>query len=346
MFKTNNLNIREIIPIVAPFYLRQIFPLSEEDAKFVTESRNSVIDILNKRDNRLMAVVGPCSIHDPKAALEYAEKLYNLSNIVKEKIFIIMRVYFEKPRTTVGWKGLINDPDMDGSHMISKGLGIARRLLSEITKMKLPVACEMLDPITPQYLSDMITWGAIGARTTESQTHREMASGLSFPVGFKNGTDGNVKVAVDAMKTALRPHSFLGINAEGKSSIVKTTGNNNVHIVLRGGEKKPNYFKEDIESVVKMLQENSLLDSVMVDCSHGNSRKDHTKQEGVLKNLVEQIQSGSKHIKAVMIESNLYEGNQSIPVDKSQLKYGVSVTDKCIGWQDTERIIKEAAERL
>lgn len=346
MFKTNNLNIREIIPIVAPFYLRQIFPLSEEDAKFVTESRNSVIDILNKRDNRLMAVVGPCSIHDPKAALEYAEKLCNLSNIVKEKIFIIMRVYFEKPRTTVGWKGLINDPDMDGSHMISKGLGIARRLLSEITKMKLPVACEMLDPITPQYLSDMITWGAIGARTTESQTHREMASGLSFPVGFKNGTDGNVKVAVDAMKTALRPHSFLGINAEGKSSIVKTTGNTNVHIVLRGGEKKANYFKEDIESVVKMLQENNLLDSVMVDCSHGNSRKDHTKQEGVLKNLVEQIQSGSKHIKAVMIESNLYEGNQSIPEDKSQLKYGVSVTDKCIGWQDTERIIKEAAERL
>jgi len=346
MFKTNNLNIKEIIPIVAPVYLRQIFPLSEEDAKFVTESRNSVIDILNKRDNRLMAVVGPCSIHDPKAAIEYAEKLYNLSNIVKDKIFIIMRVYFEKPRTTVGWKGLINDPDMDGSHLISKGLGIARRLLLEITKMKLPVACEMLDPITPHYLSDMITWGAIGARTTESQTHREMASGLSFPVGFKNGTDGNVKVAVDAMKTALRPHSFLGINAEGKSSIVKTTGNNNVHIVLRGGEKKPNYFKEDIESVVKMLQENSLLDSVMVDCSHGNSSKDHTKQEGVLKNLIEQIKSGSKHIKAVMIESNLYEGNQSIPEDKSQLKYGVSVTDKCIGWQDTERIIKEAAERL
>lgn len=346
MFKTNNLNIKEIVPIVAPVYLRQIFPLSEEDAKFVTESRNSVIDILNKRDNRLMAVVGPCSIHDPKAAIEYAEKLYNLSNIVKDKIFIIMRVYFEKPRTTVGWKGLINDPDMDGSHLISKGLGIARRLLLEITKMKLPVACEMLDPITPHYLSDMITWGAIGARTTESQTHREMASGLSFPVGFKNGTDGNAKVAVDAMKTALRPHSFLGINAEGKSSIVKTTGNNNVHIVLRGGEKKPNYFKEDIESVVKMLQENSLLDSVMVDCSHGNSSKDHTKQEGVLKNLIEQIKSGSKHIKAVMIESNLYEGNQSIPEDKSQLKYGVSVTDKCIGWQDTERIIKEAAERL
>lgn len=346
MFKTNNLNIKEIVPIVAPVYLRQIFPLSEEDAKFVTESRNSVIDILNKRDNRLMAVVGPCSIHDPKAAIEYAEKLYNLSNIVKDKIFIIMRVYFEKPRTTVGWKGLINDPDMDGSHLISKGLGIARRLLLEITKMKLPVACEMLDPITPQYLSDMITWGAIGARTTESQTHREMASGLSFPVGFKNGTDGNVKVAVDAMKTALRPHSFLGINAEGKSSIVKTTGNTNVHIVLRGGEKRPNYFPEDIENVVKMLQENNLLDAVMVDCSHGNSSKDHKKQEGVLKNIIEQIKSGSEHIKAFMIESNLYEGNQSIPEDKSQLKYGVSVTDKCIGWQDTERIIKEAAERL
>ena len=346
MFKTNNLNVKEIIPIVAPIYLRQIFPLSESDAKFVTESRNAVIDILNKRDRRLMAVVGPCSIHDPKAAIEYAEKLYKLSAQVNDKIMIIMRVYFEKPRTTVGWKGLINDPDMDKTHQISKGLGIARRLLSEITKMRLPVACEMLDPITPQYLSDMISWGAIGARTTESQTHREMASGLSFPIGFKNGTDGNVKVAMDAMKTALKPHSFLGINAEGKSAIVKTTGNPNVHIVLRGGEKKPNYFPEDIENSVRMLQDNKLLDSIMVDCSHGNSSKDHKKQEIVLQNLIEQIKKGCEYIKAVMIESNLYEGNQTVPEDKSQLKYGVSVTDKCISWEDTDRIIKEAAEKL
>jgi 3-deoxy-7-phosphoheptulonate synthase len=346
MFKTNNLNVKEIIPIVAPIYLRQIFPLSESDAKFVTESRNAVIDILNKRDRRLMAVVGPCSIHDPKAAIEYAEKLYKLSAQVNDKIMIIMRVYFEKPRTTVGWKGLINDPDMDKTHQISKGLGIARRLLSEITKMRLPVACEMLDPITPQYLSDMISWGAIGARTTESQTHREMASGLSFPIGFKNGTDGNVKVAMDAMKTALKPHSFLGINAEGKSAIVKTTGNPNVHIVLRGGEKKPNYFPEDIENSVRMLQDNKLLDSIMVDCSHGNSSKDHKKQEIVLQNLIEQIKKGCEYIKAVMIESNLHEGNQTVPEDKSQLKYGVSVTDKCISWEDTDRIIKEAAEKL
>lgn len=346
MFKTNNLNVKEIIPIVAPIYLRQIFPLSESDAKFVTESRNAVIDILNKRDRRLMAVVGPCSIHDPKAAIEYAEKLYKLSAQVNDKIMIIMRVYFEKPRTTVGWKGLINDPDMDKTHQISKGLGIARRLLSEITKMRLPVACEMLDPITPQYLSDMISWGAIGARTTESQTHREMASGLSFPIGFKNGTDGNVKVAMDAMKTALKPHSFLGINAEGKSAIVKTAGNPNVHIVLRGGEKKPNYFPEDIENSVRMLQDNKLLDSIMVDCSHGNSSKDHKKQEIVLQNLIEQIKKGCEYIKAVMIESNLHEGNQTVPEDKSQLKYGVSVTDKCISWEDTDRIIKEAAEKL
>jgi 3-deoxy-7-phosphoheptulonate synthase len=219
-------------------------------------------------------------------------------------------------------------------------------LLSEITDLRLPVACEMLDPITPQYLSDMISWGAIGARTTESQTHREMASGLSFPVGFKNGTDGNVKIACDAMQAALRPHSFLGINAEGKSSIVKTTGNPDVHIVLRGGDKKPNYFPEDIQKTVEVLQKNKLSDSIMVDCSHANSCKDHNNQPKVFENIIGQINSGNKYIKAVMIESNINEGNQSLCDDKSKLKYGVSITDKCIDWGTTERIIKEAAARL
>jgi 3-deoxy-7-phosphoheptulonate synthase len=346
MFKTNNLNVKELIPIVAPFYLRQIFPLSEKGAQFVVESRDAVKKILRKEDKRIMAVVGPCSIHDPVAALDYAQRLKKLSDEVKDKIYIVMRVYFEKPRTTVGWKGLINDPDMDGSHQISKGLGIARRLLSEITDLRLPVACEMLDPITPQYLSDMISWGAIGARTTESQTHREMASGLSFPVGFKNGTDGNVKIACDAMQAALRPHSFLGINAEGKSSIVKTTGNPDVHIVLRGGDKKPNYFPEDIQKTVEVLQKNKLSDSIMVDCSHANSCKDHNNQPKVFENIIGQINSGNKYIKAVMIESNINEGNQSLCDDKSKLKYGVSITDKCIDWGTTERIIKEAAARL
>jgi len=346
MLKTNNLNVKELIPIVAPFYLRQIFPLNEKDAEFVTYSRNTIKNILNRTDKRIMAVVGPCSIHDPKAAMDYAQRLKKLSEEVKDKIYIVMRVYFEKPRTTIGWKGLINDPDMDGSHQISKGLGIARRLLSEITNLNLPVACEMLDPITPQYLSDMISWGAIGARTTESQTHREMASGLSFPVGFKNGTDGNIKIACDAMEAALRPHSFLGINAEGKSSIVKTLGNPNVHLVLRGGDKKPNYFPEDIEKAINILQKNNLPDSIMVDCSHANSLKDHRNQPKVLESVIEQINYGCAYIKAVMIESNINEGNQPICSNKSELKYGVSITDKCIDWDTTERIIKSAAEKL
>jgi len=346
MLKTNNLNVKELIPIVAPFYLRQIFPLSEKDAEFITYSRNTIKNILNRVDKRIMAVVGPCSIHDPKAALDYAERLKKLSEEVKDKIYLVMRVYFEKPRTTIGWKGLINDPDMDGSHQISKGLGIARRLLSEITCLGLPVACEMLDPITPQYLSDMISWGAIGARTTESQTHREMASGLSFPVGFKNGTDGNIKIACDAMQAALRPHSFLGINSEGKSSIVKTLGNKNVHLVLRGGDKKPNYFPEDIEKAINILQKNNLPDSIMVDCSHANSLKDHKNQPKVLESVVTQINDGCVYIKAVMIESNINEGNQPICSDRRELKYGVSITDKCIDWDTTERVIKSAAEKL
>jgi 3-deoxy-7-phosphoheptulonate synthase len=258
----------------------------------------------------------------------------------------VMRVYFEKPRTTIGWKGLINDPDMNGSHLISKGLGIARGLLLRITELEVPVANEMLDPITPEYVADMISWGAIGARTTESQTHREMSSGLSFPVGFKNGTDGNLQIAMDAMKAAQHPHSFLGINREGRTSIIQTTGNPDVHIVLRGGSRKVNYHPEDIVHTEESLRKNGLFPTIMIDCSHGNSSKDYQKQPEVLENVVQQVVDGNNSISGVMIESNLEAGNQKIASDLNQLKYGVSITDACIDWATTEKILLAAHARL
>ncbi|KAF0219260.1 MAG: 3-deoxy-7-phosphoheptulonate [Geobacteraceae bacterium] len=345
MIKTTNLKVKSITPIIAPGDLRQVFPQSDEVGEFVSAARSHIKNILKGKDHRLMAVVGPCSIHDPKAALDYAERLAKLANELSDQLFIIMRVYFEKPRTTIGWKGLINDPDMDGTHQISKGLGIARRLLCDITELLLPVATEMLDPITPDYLADFISWGAIGARTTESQTHREMASGLSFPIGFKNGTDGNLQVAIDAMNAAQHSHSFLGINREGKTSIIQTTGNPDVHIVLRGG-RKPNYYPEDIKKSEEMLEKGGLFPTIMVDCSHGNSEKDHEKQPQVLENVIDQICAGNRTISGVMVESFLEAGNQPIPKDLSQLKYGVSITDKCIDWQTTERMLRSAHERL
>ncbi|RNC70966.1 MAG: 3-deoxy-7-phosphoheptulonate synthase [Desulfuromonadales bacterium] len=345
MIRTSNLKITSITPIIAPADLRQVFPQSAETGEFVNASRAHIKNILKGKDRRLMVVVGPCSIHDPKAALEYAARLSRLSAELSDQLFIVMRVYFEKPRTTVGWKGLINDPDMDGTHMISKGLGIARRLLSEITAMLLPVATEMLDPITPEYLADFLSWGAIGARTTESQTHRELASGLSFPIGFKNGTDGNLQIAIDAMNASLHPHSFLGINREGRTSIIQTTGNPDVHMVLRGG-KKPNYLPEDITRTEEMLAKGGLFPTIMVDCSHGNSEKRHEKQPEVLMNVIDQIAAGNRSISGVMIESFLEEGNQPIPRDLSEMKYGVSITDKCIDWQTTEEILRTAHDRL
>jgi 3-deoxy-7-phosphoheptulonate synthase len=253
MIRTSNLRVRGLTPIIAPNDLKQVFPLSGRGAEFVTHSRESVCSILHNRDARLMAVVGPCSIHDPKAALDYAGRLAQLAREIEDQVYVVMRVYFEKPRTTIGWKGLINDPELTGTHQISKGLGVARGLLCAITDLGLPIAGEMLDPITPHYLADLISWGAIGARTTESQTHREMASGLSFPVGFKNGTDGNLQIAVDAMKAALHPHNFIGINNEGQTSIVSTLGNQDVHIVLRGGNDRPNYSPEDIKKTEELL---------------------------------------------------------------------------------------------
>jgi 3-deoxy-7-phosphoheptulonate synthase len=346
MLRTNNLRVRGLTPIIAPNDLKQVFPLSERGAAEVTRSRGIIVDILNNRDPRLMAVVGPCSIHDPKAALEYAARLARLSAEIGEQIFCVMRVYFEKPRTTIGWKGLINDPDLNGSHQISKGLGVARGLLCALNTLNIPIAGEMLDPITPHYLADLISWGAIGARTTESQTHREMASGLSFPVGFKNGTDGNLQIAVDAIKAARSPHSFIGINNEGQTSIVSTVGNPDVHIVLRGGNDAPNYSPEDIVKTSALLDKGGVSSAIMVDCSHANCYKDHNRQEEVLTSVLDQIVAGNPNIRAVMIESNLEEGNQSLGEDPAQLLYGVSITDKCIGWAATERLLRTAAQRL
>ncbi len=344
--RTDNLNVLSLTPLIAPAELRQVFPLTAETAEFVTAARAAVKAILRGEDRRLMVVVGPCSIHDPEAALDYARRLAGLAREVQDQLFLIMRVYFEKPRTTVGWKGLINDPDLNGSHEISKGLGIARRLLCEINKLGVPVAGEMLDTITPEYLADLITWGAIGARTTESQSHREMASGLSFPVGFKNGTDGNLQIALDAMKAAGLPHSFLGINRDGRNCIVRTTGNPSVHIVLRGGGGRTNYGAEDIAATDAKLQAAGLCEAIMVDCSHANSEKKHERQAGVLADVVRQVAAGNRTIRGLMIESNINAGNQPIPDDLSLLKYGVSVTDACVDWETTERMLREARAGL
>jgi 3-deoxy-7-phosphoheptulonate synthase len=331
MVQTNNLKVSAVTPLIAPADLKQVLPLSEKAAGFVAASREQIQNVLWNRDPRMMVVVGPCSIHDPKAALEYAERLARLNEELKDQLLLVMRVYFEKPRTTIGWKGLINDPDLDESHQISKGLGIARRLMLDITDRGLPVATEMLDPITPQYMADTISWGAIGARTTESQTHREMSSGLSFPVGFKNGTDGNLQIAIDAMGAACHSHSFLGINREGRIS---------------SGNDKPNYESADIVQVMEKLSKSKIETSIMVDCSHANSYKDHTRQEGVMNDVIKQVVAGNGQIGSLMIESFLEEGNQKMADKLEDLAYGVSITDKCVNWETTERMLRHAHAKL
>jgi len=288
-------------------------------------------------------IVGPCSIHDPEAARDYALRLKKLAVEVSETILIVMRVYFEKPRTTVGWKGLINDPDLDGSHKINKGIELARKILLETNNIGLPCATETLDPITPQYLADLISWSAIGARTTESQTHREMASGLSMPVGFKNGTDGGLNVALNAMNSALQRHHFLGINPEGISSVIQTSGNPHVHLVLRGGNKGPNYDAVSVHNAADVLASGGLPKAIMIDCNHANSGKDPSRQELVLRNTIMQIKDGDQSIIGTMIESNINGGNQLI---KPKMKYGVSVTDACLDWKNTHRIILDAHTAL
>lgn len=344
--KLINTNIETFEKLITPSEIKKILPASKEVLDVVLKAREVLKNILDGKDQRLFVVVGPCSVHDPKAAMDYAQKLSKLAREVESKILIVMRVYFEKPRTTVGWKGLINDPFMDDSFRIEEGLKIARKLLIDITSLGLSCGTEALDPISPQYLSELISWSAIGARTTESQTHREMASGLSMPVGFKNATDGNIQVALNAMQSSLRSHHFLGISPEGKISKFSTKGNPYSHIVLRGGDGKPNYDEKSIKFVEDMLEAAKLRKKIVIDCSHANSNKDHRLQPNVFKSGIGQVVAGNTSICGFMIESNLFEGNQNIPDDLSKLAYGVSVTDKCINWETTETIIREAYEKL
>ena len=344
--RLSDLNIDDYQVVITPTELKKELPLPESVRHLVAQSRQTVKDILDGNDHRLFAVVGPCSIHDTDLALEYGKRLKTLANLVSDHIVIIMRVYFEKPRTTVGWKGLINDPHLNGSFDIETGLRKARTLLIQLSEIGLPLATEALDPISPQYLQDTITWTAIGARTTESQTHREMSSGLSSPVGFKNGTDGSLDVAVNAMKSVVSGHAFLGINPQGQVAITKTMGNQYGHVVLRGGGGKPNYDSVSIALCEQALEKAKLPTNIVVDCSHANSNKDHNVQPLVLDNIAHQIKDGNHSICGVMIESNINEGNQSIPDDLSQLKYGVSVTDACISWESTEKSLKKMADTL
>ena len=334
---TDDLKISSMKELISPRELIEALPMSRGAIDTVVQTRNEIINILNRTDKRFLLIVGPCSIHDIKAASEYAQRLLELKNKVKDNILVVMRVYFEKPRTVIGWKGLINDPDLDNSFNINKGIKIARRLLIDLAEMGIPAGHEYLDLISPQYISDVICWGAIGARTTESQSHRELASGLSCPVGFKNGTDGGIQIAIDAIKAASKSHNFLSVTKEGKSAIFSTTGNQDCHVILRGG-KNTNYQASDVSEVSEILQKNSLMDNIMIDASHANSQKDHSKQRIVVKDIADQISEGNKSICGVMLESNLVEGRQDI-ADKKDLVYGKSITDACIGWDETEELI-------
>lgn len=342
----HNLNIESLLPLVSPRTLKEKIPVTAAAGKTVSESRQAIQNLLSKKDDRFLVIVGPCSIHDTDAAIEYAKRLATLKQALDDRLFIVMRVYFEKPRTTVGWKGLINDPHLDGSCDMNTGLEKARQLLLDINDLGVPVATEVLDPISPQYVSGLVSWASVGARTTESQTHREMASGLSMPVGFKNNTDGSISVAIHAMQSSYEPHSFIGINQDGSTCIVRTKGNHDSHIILRGGSKSTNYSPEHIAQAVSLLEDKELCQRVLVDCSHANSGKKFEQQEHVLNSVVDQVVDGNENILGVMIESNLKEGSQSIPDDLSQLEYGVSVTDQCISWETTEKLLREIHSKL
>ncbi len=346
MRKLQDLHVIATEALTAPRVLKDELPVSDSIADTVAGARAVVRDVLAGRDRRLLCIVGPCSIHDPIAAMDYAERLTKLAASIADSIYVVMRVYFEKPRTTIGWKGLINDPRLDGSYDLQEGLRLARRLLLDINRLGMPAATELLDPITPQYIADLISWTAIGARTTESQTHREMASGLSMPVGFKNSTDGNLQIAINAIESARGPHSFLGIDQEGVIAIVRTTGNPDTHVVLRGGNKGPNYDAASINACEQLLIKARLEPRMMVDCSHAQTNKDYTRQPAVLGALVDQIRLGNRSIMGAMLESNLFAGNQSLTGSRAGLKYGVSVTDPCIDWETTERCLLGAAEVL
>ncbi len=344
---TDDLRIKGTNPLISPAVLNYYLPITEGAAQLVSRAREEATAILHGKDDRLLVVIGPCSIHHPDAALEYGQKLQPLIEQYAADLQIVMRVYFEKPRTTVGWKGLINDPHLDGSFDINRGLRVARKLLLDLAEMGIPAGTEFLDTISPQYIADLIAWGAIGARTTESQIHRELASGLSMPVGFKNGTGGSVQLALDAIGASAGSHHFLSVTKQGVSAIVSTTGNDSCHIILRGGSNGPNYGADSIAEAVDCLNGQNLPPHLMVDCSHGNSRKDFRNQPLVVKELAAQIAGGSSAISSVMIESNLVEGNQSLgDGDLTQLTHGQSVTDACINWETTETVLAELAEAV
>ena len=344
--RLHNINVLSSDLLPTPEEVKQALPLPAAAEEFVYRSRGTLRRILGREDPRLFVVVGPCSIHDPVAAREYATRLRELAQHVEKTLFVIMRVYFEKPRTTIGWKGLINDPDMDDSFHIEKGIRLARELLLYLADIGVPAATEALDPIMPQYLSELVTWTAIGARTTESQTHREMASGLSTPVGFKNGTDGSLAVAINALQSARHPHHFLGITQQGQSAVFRTRGNRYGHIVLRGGGGRPNYDSVSIAICERELEKAGLPGGIVVDCSHGNSSKDPGLQSLVAENVANQILEGNRSIAGMMLESNLHWGNQPIPADLRELQYGVSVTDACIDWETTEGLLQSLDQRL
>lgn len=341
----NNVNIKNESVLITPTQLKEKYPLSAEGKAFIKESRQTIANILHKKDPRMLVVCGPCSIHDIEAAHDYARKIKALATELKDTFYIVMRVYFEKPRTTVGWKGLVNDPDLDGSLNIEKGLEVGRKLLLDLTEMSIPVATEALDPISPQYIADLFSWSAIGARTTESQTHREMASGLSMPVGFKNGTDGSLGTAINALQAAASSHRFMGINQEGQVALLKTQGNKDGHVILRGG-KRANYDSVSIYECEQELMKAGLDPAIMVDCSHANSNKDFERQPLVVEDIMRQIQAGNKSIIGLMLESFLEGGNQSADLAKEEMKYGLSITDACISWDTTDTLLRKLAQNL
>lgn len=341
-----NINVSSFAAMPTPEELHRDLPISEAAAEMVDAGREALKRILDRKDQRLIVVVGPCSIHDPEAGLDYARRLKALQEEVKDELLLVMRVYFEKPRTTTGWKGFINDPAMNDSFQVDVGMRKARQFLLDVCELGLPTATEALDPISPQYLGDLITWTAIGARTTESQTHREMSSGLSTPVGFKNGTDGDISIAINAILSASHPHAFLGLNGQGKVSIVRTRGNQYGHVVLRGGDGRPNYDTVSVNIAEQALKKAGLPANIIVDCSHANSYKKPELQPLVMADVINQIINGNRALLGVMIESNIVAGNQKIPEDLTQLKYGCSVTDACIDWDSTANMLRDAARRL
>jgi 3-deoxy-7-phosphoheptulonate synthase len=344
--KTADLNVVETRALPSPAQLLAELPRTEAQSDFIAKAREEIHRLIFTDDRRLLLIVGPCSIHDPDAGREYARKLAALSKQVADRVMIVMRVYFEKPRTTVGWKGLIMDPHLDGSHDIAAGLRLARTILRDVLDLGLPTATELLDPITPQYIADLICWSAIGARTAESQTHRQMASGLSMPLGFKNGTDGSINTAINAIKAASQPQTFLGINLDGRASAIVTRGNPNCHIVLRGGTPGPNHSPDHIAQTEQLLAKAGLPRSVLVDCSHDNSGKKPERQPDVMRDLLKQIGNGNAAIMGAMIESNLLPGSQPFPQPLDQLRRGVSITDACIGWDETEALVREIHSAL